>query len=120
MGFNARSYAVANVPAVLANDVDIQAYLAGPESVTSFQRREITIPTEGGKYNGANLLVGDFLPGGFSALHRTVNIDFVVCCLGSIIHGKTSEDKTIRPLLCILIATKLDSGERVVLKPGVN
>lgn len=49
-----------------------------------------------------------------------MNIDFVVCCLGSIIHGKTSEDKTIRPLLCILIATKLDSGERVVLKPGVN
>lgn len=89
LGFFARSYAVANVPAILAKDADIQAYLAGSESVTSVEREDIVIPTEDGKYNGAHMLVVDFTPGGFSPLHRTVSIDLVVCCLGTIVQGET-------------------------------
>ena len=99
-GFMARSWSVANVPAKLGNDEDIKAYLAGPESVTSFQRPEIVVPPEGGKNNGANLLVVDLNPGKCSQMHQTVSIDYSICCIGTIIH-------------------ELDSGERVTLKPGV-
>jgi len=100
VGFMARSWAVANVPAKLSNDEDMKAYLAGPESVTSFQRPEIVVPPEGGKNNGANLLVVDLNPGKFTQMHQTVSIDYSICCIGTIIH-------------------ELDSGERVTLKPGV-
>lgn len=96
----ARSWSVANVPANLTNDADVKAYLAGPESVSSRSRPEIVVPPEGGKNNGANLLVIDLQPGGHSVMHQTVSIDFSICVIGTIIH-------------------ELDSGERVVLKPGV-
>lgn len=87
-GYMARSYSVATVPAVLANEADIKAYTAGPKNVASFQRSEIVVPTENGKNNGANLLVVDLVPGGFSQMHRTVSIDFSICVIGSIVHGK--------------------------------
>lgn len=99
-GFMARSWAVANVPARLGNDEDMKAYFAGPESVTSYQRPEIVVSSDGGKNNGANLVVVDLVPGGSSQLHQTVSIDFSICTIGTIIH-------------------ELDSGEKVTLKPGV-
>lgn len=99
-GFFARSWSVANIPAKLDNDEDMKAYFAGPESVTSFQRPEIVVPPEGGKNNGANLVVVDLNPGKCSVMHQTVSIDYSICVIGTIIH-------------------ELDSGERVTLKPGV-
>lgn len=87
-GYFAKSYSVANVPAVLKDDVDIKAYTGGPENVTSFQSPGIVVPSQGGKNNGANLLVVDLVPGGFSQLHRTVSIDYSICCIGTIIHGE--------------------------------
>jgi len=100
-GFKARSWSVANVPAKLGDDEDMKAYFAGPESVTSYQRPEIVVPSDGGKNNGANLVVVDLIPGGVSQMHQTVSIDFSICTIGTIIH-------------------ELDSGERVTLKPGVR
>lgn len=97
--FLARSYSVANIPANLGNDEDLKAYLTGPESVTSYLRREIVVPPQDGKNNGANLLVVDIGPGGFSHMHSTVSIDFSICVHGTVVH-------------------ELDSGERVMLKPG--
>jgi len=99
-GLIARSYS-ANVPAKLEGEEDMKAYLAGPESVNSVQRSEIVVPPEDGKNIGSNLVVVDLNPGGFSALHRTVSIDYSICVIGTIIH-------------------ELDSGERVTLKPGVG
>lgn len=96
----ARSWSVPTVPAKLGGDEDMKGYFAGPEHVSSFKRREIVVPPEGGKNNGANCLVIDLEPGSFSQLHRTVSIDFSICVIGTIIH-------------------ELDSGERVILKPGV-
>lgn len=93
-GYFAKSYSVANVPAVLANDADIKAYTAGPESVTSFAAPGIVVPSEDGKNNGANLLVVDLVPGGFSQLHRTVSIDFSICVIGEIIHGECPRKKS--------------------------
>ncbi|KAJ9656188.1 hypothetical protein H2198_005150 [Neophaeococcomyces mojaviensis] len=98
-GSIARSYSVANIPVEMGHEEDIKAYLAGPESVSSFQRPEIVVPTEGGKNFGSNLMVIDLKPGGYSGLHRTVSIDYSICVIGTIIH-------------------ELDSGERVTLKPG--
>lgn len=100
-GSIARSYSVANIPVEMGHEEDIKAYLAGPESVSSFQRPEIVVPTEGGKNFGSNLMVIDLKPGGYSGLHRTVSIDYSICVIGTIIH-------------------ELDSGERVTLKPGVS
>lgn len=97
----ARSYSVATVPAKLENEADIKAYLAGPESVSSVSRPEIVVPSEGGKYNGSNVFVIDLAPGGFSAMHQTMSIDFSICVIGTIIH-------------------ELDGGEKVTLKPGVS
>ena len=99
-GFIARSWSVANVPAKLDGDEDMKAYFAGPESATSFQRAEIVVPSEGGKNNGANLVVVDLNPGFYSQMHQTVSIDYSICVIGTIIH-------------------ELDGGERVTLKPGV-
>lgn len=96
----ARSWSVANIPAKLENDDDMKAYFAGEESVNSYKKMEIVLPTEGGKNNGANLLVIDLEPGGFTVMHQTVSIDYSICALGTIIH-------------------ELDSGQRVTLKPGV-
>lgn len=99
-GAIARSYSVANIPATLEDEADIKAYLSGPESVASFQRPEIVVPSEGGKNNGSNLGIIDLAPGGFSMMHRTVSIDFSICVIGTII-------------------SELDSGEQVTLSPGV-
>lgn len=101
-GGYARSWSVANVPAVLAGDADMKGYLSNDSSTaTSFARPDIVLPSEDGKNNGANLLVVDLKPGGFSAMHQTVSIDFSICVIGTIIH-------------------ELDGGERVLLKPGVS
>lgn len=102
LGGYARSYSVANIPAVLQGDGDVKDYLSSDSgSVTGFQRPELVLPSENGKNNGANCLVIDIKPGGYSAMHRTVSIDFSICVIGTILH-------------------ELDSGERVVLKPGVS
>lgn len=93
VGGMARSYAVNSVPANLTNDADVQAYKShdGPTSHT--QRNIVVEP-------GANLVVVDLEPGGMSTMHRTVSIDFSICCVGEIDH-------------------ELDSGEKVRLYPGV-
>lgn len=91
----ARSFSIGSVPASLTNDEDIKAYRAasGP---TSYTRPEIVVPQP-----GANLLVIDLEPGGISAMHRTVSIDFSICVIGEIDH-------------------ELDGGEKVRLYPGVS
>lgn len=95
VGGMARSYAVSSVPADLKNDVDIKAYRQ-EDGPTSFKRPNI-VPTQ----PGANLLVIDLEPGGISMMHRTVSIDFSICCIGEIDH-------------------ELDGGEKVRLYPGVS
>lgn len=94
IGGMARSYAVGSVPAVLAGDVDVNAYKAD-EGRTSYKRREIVVRP------GANLVVVDLKPGGVSAMHRTVSLDFSICVAGEIDH-------------------ELDGGEKVRLYPGVR
>ncbi|KAF7196961.1 Ascochitine biosynthesis cluster protein 2, partial [Pseudocercospora fuligena] len=95
VGGMARSYSVSSVPAILENGADIKAYQA-EDGATSFRRREIVLPQP-----GANLLVVDLEPGGVSMMHRTVSIDFSICCVGEIDH-------------------ELDSGEKVRLYPGYH
>lgn len=90
----ARSHAVGSVPANLTDDADIKAYQA-EEGVTSYKRGEIVLPQP-----GANLLIIDIEPGGVSTMHRTVSVDFSICCIGEIDH-------------------ELDGGEKVRLYPGV-
>jgi len=93
-GGMARSYAVASIPATLTDDADIKAYL-GQDAVTSWYQPSIVTP------NGANLLVVDLAPGATSTMHQTVSIDFSICTIGEIEH-------------------ELDSGETVLLRPGVR
>ena len=97
VGQMARSWSVANIPAILAGDADMKAYFAGPESVTSSERAEIVVPPESGKNNGANLLVVDLNPGGFSAMHRTVSLDFSICVIGTIYHGELGSSGSEHP-----------------------
>ncbi|KAK5124569.1 hypothetical protein LTR85_001786 [Meristemomyces frigidus] len=92
-GGMARSYAVDPVPANLTDDSDIKAYKAA-DGVTSYKRGEIVLPQP-----GPNLVVVDLEPGGVSMMHRTVSIDFSICCVGEIDH-------------------ELDGGEKVRLYPG--
>ncbi|ORY10855.1 hypothetical protein BCR34DRAFT_337798 [Clohesyomyces aquaticus] len=94
VGGAARSYATSSVPANLAADADIAAYLSstGP---TSHKSHDIVIPTG----SGANLVVVDIGPGGESQMHRTVSIDFSICVLGT-------------------IKMELDGGEILHLNPG--
>jgi hypothetical protein len=77
VGGVARSYSVSSVPAKLEGDEDSKAYL-GTDEATSWTQPNIVTP------NGANLLIVDLEPGGTSAMHRTVSIDFSVCILGEI------------------------------------
>ncbi|EME86975.1 uncharacterized protein MYCFIDRAFT_122414, partial [Pseudocercospora fijiensis CIRAD86] len=95
LGGMARSYSVGSVPAVLEDGIDIKAYQA-EDGVTSFRRRDIVPPQP-----GANLLVVDLEPGVVSMMHRTVSIDFSICCVGETDH-------------------ELDSGEKVRLYPGLS
>lgn len=94
VGGLARSYSVASVPARLANDEDMKAYL-GNEGATSWTSPSIVTQA------GANLLVVDLAPGGVSAMHQTVSIDFSICTNGEIDH-------------------ELDGGQTVRLRPGVG
>lgn len=93
-GGMARSYAVASMPADLTNDADLKAYKA-EEGRTSYRKSDIVVTP------GANLVVVDLKPGGISAMHRTVSIDFSICVMGEIEH-------------------ELDGGEKVRLLPGVR
>jgi len=88
----ARSYSVSSVPAKLADDQDLKAYL-GDDGITSWRQPSIVTPA------GANLLVVDLAPGGVSMMHQTVSIDFSICTNGEIDH-------------------ELDGGQTVRLKPG--
>jgi len=93
----ARSYSVSSVPAKLAGDADVNAYLSADASgPTSHKRGEIVPPVP-----GANLLVVDLVPGGMSMMHQTVSIDYSICVIGQIDH-------------------ELDGGETVRLQPGVS
>ncbi|WPH00193.1 Hypothetical protein R9X50_00301600 [Acrodontium crateriforme] len=93
VGGMARSYSVGGIPATLAHEADIKAYRScdGP---SSFTRPEIVPPQP-----GANLLVIDLEPGGMTMMHRTVSVDYSICCVGEIEH-------------------ELDGGEKVRLFPG--
>ncbi|KAK5699373.1 hypothetical protein LTR17_023303 [Elasticomyces elasticus] len=91
-GAMSRSYSVGSIPANLENDADVEAY-KGEEGRTSYMRPDIVVSP------GANLVVVDLKPGGVSAMHRTVSIDFSICVIGEIDH-------------------ELDGGEKVRLQPG--
>lgn len=88
----ARSYSVTAVPANLQDDKDLSDYTRD-EGVASWSSPAIVTPS------GVNLMIVDLEPGGSSAMHQTVSIDFSVCVLGQIDH-------------------ELDSGEKVRLNPG--
>ncbi|PPJ52343.1 hypothetical protein CBER1_09841 [Cercospora berteroae] len=88
-----RSYSVASVPAVLENEVDVEAYKAGT-GAASHLAPGIVPPSP-----GAYLVVVDLAPGQSSLMHRTVSIDYSICVIGEIDH-------------------KLDGGETVRLYPG--
>ncbi|KAJ9615709.1 hypothetical protein H2200_001786 [Cladophialophora chaetospira] len=119
VGGLARSYSVATVPSKLGDDDDLKAYLS-KEGVTSWTTPSIVTP------NGANLLVVDLAPGGVSAMHRTVSIDFSICVLGEI----DREFPTSIRLYCVdtngLLSVadllervdELDGGDKVRLRPG--
>lgn len=96
VGGMSRSYAVSSVPAKLAGDADVKEYLAddGPASHKAMDIVQAN-------HTGANLIVVDLAPGGVSAMHQTVSIDFSVCVIGS-------------------IEMELDNGEKVMLAPGVR
>lgn len=95
----ARSFAVSSVPAVLAGDADVKAYMEPDpqKSVTSHQATDIVVANR----KGAAILVIDLAPGGESQMHQTVSIDFSICVAGD-------------------IDMELDGGEMIHLKPGVS
>jgi hypothetical protein len=95
VGGMARSYAITSVPGNLTNDADLKAYKA-EEGPASYLRPEI-VPKE----PGTSLLVIDLEPGAVTMMHRTVSIDYSICCIGEIDH-------------------ELDGGEKVRLLPGVS
>jgi quercetin dioxygenase-like cupin family protein len=94
-----RSFAVSSVPAVLAGDADVKAYMEPDpkQSVTSHLATDIVVANQ----KGAAILVIDLAPGGESQMHQTVSIDFSICVQG-------------------LINMELDGGEMIHLKPGVS
>jgi hypothetical protein len=95
----ARSYAVSSVPAVLAGDTDVKAYMEPDpqKSVTSHLAKDIVVANQ----KGAAILVIDLAPGGESQMHQTVSIDFSICVVGN-------------------VNMELDGGEMIYLKPGVS
>jgi hypothetical protein len=95
----ARSYAVSSIPAVLAGDADVKAYIEPDpkQSVTSHLATDIVVANR----KGAAILVLDLAPGGESQMHQTVSIDFSICVTGD-------------------IDMELDGGEMIHLKPGVS
>lgn len=88
--------ATATIPATLANDADVSAYLSST-GATSHLGTDIIVPTQ----RGANLVVVDMAPGGQSQMHRTVSIDFSICVIG-------------------YVRMELDGGEMLDLRPGVS
>lgn len=95
----ARSFAVSSVPAVLAGNADVKAYMEPDpqQSVTSHLATDIVVANQ----KGAAILVIDLAPGGESQMHQTVSIDFSICVQG-------------------LINMELDGGEMIRLRPGVS
>jgi hypothetical protein len=94
---SARSYALSQVPAPLANDVDVKGYLSedGEKSITSYRNNAITID------GGVNMVCVNFAPGKDTTMHRTTSIDFAI-----IVEGE--------------IELELDSGEKKQLRSGVS
>ncbi|KAL2832189.1 hypothetical protein BJY01DRAFT_254007 [Aspergillus pseudoustus] len=78
-----RTYALTQVPAHLANDQDVAAYLSpdGQEHPTSYSLggSQVVVP------GGVNFLLGDFGPSSVTPMHRTVSVDFVVVVEGELI-----------------------------------
>lgn len=97
VGGMARSFAVATVPAQLADEQDVKAYLSPEGDLVSHRNSDIVVPN----MRGANLVVVDLAPGGESQMHQTVSIDFSICVIGR-------------------IDMELDGGERIKLSPGVG
>jgi hypothetical protein len=95
----AHSYSVASVPVNMKDDVDYHTYLS-EGNINSQKSTHIVVPETKETPNGANLVVVELPPGACSAMHRTLSMDFSICVIGTIVH-------------------ELDSGETVVLKPGV-
>ncbi|KAF1815074.1 hypothetical protein P152DRAFT_456108 [Eremomyces bilateralis CBS 781.70] len=79
VGGVARSYSVETVPAKLADDQDVKAYLS-PHGDVSHLGQNIVVPN----LKGSNCLVIDLGPGGESQMHQTVSIDFSICVIGTI------------------------------------
>ncbi|KAF2796756.1 hypothetical protein K505DRAFT_347726 [Melanomma pulvis-pyrius CBS 109.77] len=91
-GAATRSYSTPVLPAQLADDEDLKAFL-DLTGIASYTGQNIVIP------GGANLILLDLIPGAVGHMHRTVSLDFSICVKGEIEH-------------------ELDSGEKVRLLPG--
>ena len=92
------TYATTEVPAVLAGNKDLDGYVTwDPASKNSVVHTGSRIVNGGGvTFNTTN-----FAPGTETVMHRTVSLDFVTVVEGD-------------------IELELDSGEKVLLKPGVS
>jgi hypothetical protein len=95
----ARAYAVRKVPAPLANNEDLSAYLSNNDEndITSYKLagRSVTID------DGVNIVYMNMGPGSNSPMHRTVSVDFIAVVSGE-------------------IELELDSGQKRVLWCGVS
>ncbi|KAI5917610.1 hypothetical protein F4810DRAFT_695601 [Camillea tinctor] len=104
-GSASRSYATTTLPPELGDDVDLKEYLSR-DSAASLTRQEIIVPpTELNSRAGETMLGGmnvvnlAFEPAAVGHMHRTVSLDISTCVSGEVYH-------------------ELDSGEKVLLKPG--
>lgn len=91
-------YATSEFPAVLSENRDLNAFLTDdPDSSTSVRNTGTRIGNDTGViFNAAN-----FAPGTETVMHRTLSLDFV-----TVVEGE--------------MELELDSGETVLLKPGVS
>lgn len=106
-GTATRSYATTQLPAILQDDEDVRAY-DSQDSAASFQRKEFVVSppevpnvTMEGGAGGVNVIALDILPGSKGHMHRTISLDISTCVEGE-------------------VHCELDSGQRVLLKPGVR
>ncbi|KAF5643350.1 uncharacterized protein FTJAE_3150 [Fusarium tjaetaba] len=105
-GTASRSYATLKLPAELADDQDLKAHLSH-SSPTSYTRgTEFLVPSSGlntqtgqVELGGANVINLDIDPGAVGHMHRTVSLDISTSVMGEVYH-------------------ELDSGQKVLLKPG--
>lgn len=96
-GTVARAYALASVPASIANNVDLESFLSpdSNQNEASHAGLATSLP------NGVIMTYFEIGPGAETVLHRTVSVDFSM-----LIEGQ--------------LEMELDSGQKVHLKPGVS